>query len=292
MTRPSDERRHQPGPEVRWAESWSFEFTADDGALGGWARLTLVPHTSTAWYHGFLTGPDRQLVAVLDHEVPLPLDDLEIRATGLWATHICETPFDHWTIGLEAFGLGVDDVREIYGRQFGDRVPLGFDLEWEADAVPVPLTADGYQQACEVSGEILVGDEEIDFVGSGWRDHRWGVLSYWDRRWVHVRGRLDDGSRFSAQMVDGDLSTATGFVDGAAVDVAEVRQTMASPGVPAGARVRLGGLDLAFDAHGVTPVEVVDVEGRRALAPRALCRVVANDGRGGNAWVEMHDPCV
>lgn len=289
MTGPGDERRHDPGPELHWAESWSFDFASASGDLGGWARLTLLPNRGVAWYHAFLTGPDRQLVAVIDDAVPLPPDDLELRTTGLWATHICETPLDHWTIGLEAFGLGVDDVEEIYGRQYGDRVPLGFDLEWEA-IDPASDGVDGYRQACEVSGEILVGAEEIDFVGSGWRDHRWGVLAAWDRRSLDVRGRLDDGTRFSATVVGGDLASATASLDGEEVGVTAASQTMGAPGIPAGARVSLGGLELGLDPRGITPLEIVDVEGRTSRAPRALCRVAAGDGRAGNAWVEWNEP--
>lgn len=290
MTGPSDERRHDPGPEVRWAESWSFDFVSSDGALGGWARLSLLPHDAVAWYHGFLTGPDRQLVAVLDTEVPLPPDGLEIRTTGLWATHICETPYDHWTIGLEAFGLGLDDVDEIYGRQFGDRVPLGFDLEWESVEPAPEVAGSGYQQACAVSGEILVGSEEVDFTGHGWRDHRWGVLPTWDRRWIEARGRLDDGTWFHGCVVDGDVSSAVASIDGRPVEVVHASQTMAGPGMPAGARIRLGDLELGLDPRGITPLELTDVEGRRSRAPRALCRVASGDGRSGNAWVEWNEP--
>lgn len=285
-----DERSHRPGPEVRWAEAWTFDFVSADGTLGGWARLTFVPHARVAWYHGFLTGPDRQLVAVIDDEVPLPSDGLEIRTTGLWATHICETPFDHWTIGLEAFGLGVDDVEELYGRQYGDRVPLGFDLEWEGVGLEPEAVGDGYRQSCAVSGEILVGAEVVDFVGSGWRDHTWGVAPSWDRRWIDARGRLEDGTWFSAQVVDGDLSRAAGSIDGAAADVRAVSQEMGLHGLPVGARVRLADLELGFDPVAVTPLEVIDVERRRARAPRALCRVTVADGRSGNAWVEWNEP--
>lgn len=291
MTAPSDERRHEPGPELHWAESWSFDFHSGSGDLGGWARLTLLPNRGVAWYHAFLTGPDRQLAAVIDDAVPVPADDLELRTTGLWATHICETPLDHWTIGLEAFALGVDDVEEIYGRQFGDRVPLGFDLEWEATAAAAPRS-DGYQQACEVSGEILVGAEEIDFVGSGWRDHRWGVLDDWDRRWIDVRGRLDDGTRFSATVVDGDLASATASLDGSPVGVVSASQTMRMPGIPSGARIAVDGLEIGLDPAGVTPLEVLDVERRRTRSPRALCRVAATDGRTGSAWVEWNTPII
>ena len=285
----ADERPHEPGPELGWAEDWSFDFFAADGALGGWARLILLPNRRAAWYHAFLVGPGRQLVAVIDPEVPLPAGSLEIRTTGLWATHICETPLDHWTIGLEAFGLGVDDPEELYGRQLGERVPLGFDLEWEAEA-PAAGRGGGYGQWCRVSGEILVGSEEIDFDGHGRRSHRWGLSALWDRRWFRIHGRLDDGTVVTAGVVDGDLGSATGTVDGQAVPVSAVSQTMSGPGMPTGAGVTIGGIEVGIDPVSVTPLELTDPEARRTRGPWALCRLAASDGRTGHGWAEWNEP--
>lgn len=285
----ADERAHPPGTELRWSESWSFDLTADDGSLGGWARITLLPNAGVAWYHAYLTGPGRQLAAVIDHEVPLPTQTLEIRTTGLWADHICETPHDHWTIGLEAFALGVDDPAEIHGRQLGDRVPLGFDLEWEAEGAALG-GAEGYEQACRVSGEILVGDDQIDFDGHGWRDHQWGVRSDWDQRWVRMRGRLGDGTEFRAQVVGGDLTGARASIAGRSVAVTELSESLGAEGFPVGARLRLDGLELGVDPLAVTPLELRDVEGRRARAPRVLCRYSATDGRIGFGWAEWNQP--
>ena len=56
------------------------------------------------------------LVAVRDHEVPLPRTGLEVRADGLWGELVCETPLEHWSIGLEAFGLGYDDPADASER--------------------------------------------------------------------------------------------------------------------------------------------------------------------------------
>lgn len=287
-----DEQRHEPGSELAWCESWTFDFVADNGTIGGWARLSLLPNagrSGIAWYHAFVTGPDRQLVAVIDHAVPLPSTDLELRTTGLWATHICETPHDHWTIGLEAFGLGVDDPGEIYGRQFGDRVPLGFDLEWEADA-PSVAGAGGYGQACTVTGELLVGSAEIDLDATGWRTHRWGPLRLWDVRSLDVRGRLDDGTTFAATVVGGELATADATVDGAPATVGEASLATGDHGLPTGARVRADGLEIGLDVVGTTPLEVLDPEQRVARAPRAMCRCTTADGRSGSAWIEVVEP--
>ena len=88
-------------------------------------RLGLYPNLGVAWYWACLVGEGRPLVTVIDHEVALPkAPSLEIRADGLWADHIVETPFDHMTLGCEAFAVAVDDPAEVYGDLRGDRVPV------------------------------------------------------------------------------------------------------------------------------------------------------------------------
>src|SRR5690606_25578404 len=125
--------RHDPVDSPGWWEWWRFDFASPADGVAGWTELVLFPRTGHACYHAFVVGRRRQLVAVVDHAVPLPASTLEIRTHGLWADHICETLGVHWTLGLEAFGVGLDDPDEMYGRQLGDQVPLGFDLEWESD---------------------------------------------------------------------------------------------------------------------------------------------------------------
>ena len=46
-----------------------------------------------------------------------------------------EVPFDHMTLGCEAFALGLDDPAETYAPAGGERVPFGLDLEWDTDGV-------------------------------------------------------------------------------------------------------------------------------------------------------------
>lgn len=286
---PHDERPHEPGPELRWAESWSFDFVTDDGALGGWARLTTLPNLGRGWYHAFLVGSGRQLAAVVDLDVPLPDASLEIRTTGLWATHICETPLDHWTIGLEAFAVGLDDPAELYGRQFGDQVPLGFDVEWEAQGPAVAGGHGSYRQTCRVGGEVLVGRDEIDLDGRGERVHEWGLLTAWDHRWFRLHGWVG-GVEVHVAVTDGDLTSASGAVDGEPAVVSEVAQTMSAPGIPASGRVRVGPLVVTLEPVGITPVELLDPEGRRALAPRAMCRLTTPESGAGWGWAEWNEP--
>ena len=120
--------------------SWYFDFASDDGSLG-YVRLGLYPGKGWAWYWATVVGEGRPLVIVVDHEVAPPREgSLEVRAEGLWADHTVEVPFDHVTLGCEAFALGTDDPAEVYGAGRGDRVPFGLGLEWETagEVYPYP----------------------------------------------------------------------------------------------------------------------------------------------------------
>ncbi len=89
------------------------------------------------------------MIVVRDDELAPPKRDdlLVVRGEGLWAELLCETPGEHWSFGLEAFGVRFDDEAEAATSDRGERVAVGFDLEWE--------TPD------RVVGEILVGRAEV-----------------------------------------------------------------------------------------------------------------------------------
>ena len=98
---------------------------------------------------------------------------LEFRAEGIWAQHVCETPLEHWSIGLEAFGVSLETVEDAMGDQWGNRTGVGLDLEWERVNNPEP-TDTGFRQRCSVSGEVLIDQEVIDLNVEGWRSRSWG----------------------------------------------------------------------------------------------------------------------
>jgi hypothetical protein len=178
MLNPADEFTHAPGPvtDGTWEESWYFDFVTTDGRLAGYARLALRPAEGCAWWWSAVVGEDRPYVLVREHEVEPPKGGgLEIRASGLWAEPYCEEPFQHWSLGLEAFAVALDDPVEAYGAERGHPVPLGFDLGWEVSS-PEPVL-DGptaYHQPCAVHGEVLLGRDRLAVAGTGSRAHAWG----------------------------------------------------------------------------------------------------------------------
>ena len=297
---PGDELAHSPGDERLWGESWYFDFAAPDGSLGGYVRLGLYPNRGVAWYWACLVGEDRPLVTVIDHEVPLPRPgSLEIRHDGLWADHTIETPLDHITLGCEAFAVQVDDPSEVYGDLRGDRVPFGFDLEWETEGAPYPwIGATRYEVPCCVHGEILVGDERIEFDGTGERDHSWGVRDWWSLGWVWTAGALDDGTRFHTARirVPGLEAFAPGYVQPPGgtpqqIDRCTAEEDLGEHGFPIEGRIGCGELDLVVEPVAFSPIHLVDTGGeheRVARFPRALCRFRAADGRRGVGWTEWN----
>ncbi|MEA2971958.1 MAG: hypothetical protein QOG82_416 [Actinomycetota bacterium] len=254
MTDRADEGRHQPEPGRHWEEAYGFDFAAADGSVGGYVRLGVRPGDGVAWYWAAVVGPDRPLVLVRDHDVPLPRGrSLEVRTSGLWADHTCETPLEHWTVGLEAFGVALDDPREAFGGERGDLCALGMDLEWESAADDVrPAPGGGYEQSCTVHGEVLVGAERLEVDGTGWRTHRWGDRDWWaGERWTWAGG---------AAGVDA-VTDADGLIVGATV----------------------AGEAATLLAH--APVAIPAADGVRSRLDRALCRFDS-----GVAWVERLTP--
>ncbi len=133
---------------------WRLELAGPDGTRGS-VELELPP-TGKARYEVHLAGPELGpgVIVVRDDDVNPPRGRLlEIRADGLWAELVCETPGEHWGFGLEAFGLRYDDEEEAARSDIGERLAVGLDLEWETPNL--------------VHGELLVGRDRIPFDGTG-----------------------------------------------------------------------------------------------------------------------------
>jgi len=300
---PADERRHAPTDDLLWNESHYLDWFSADGSIGGYLRIGLYPNLGRVWYWACLVGRDRSLVTVIDHEVPLPrgAQSLELRAEGIWADHVVETPLDHMTANLEAFAVAVDDPAEVYGDLRGDRVPFGFELDWETDraAYGWPPVTPRYEIPCRVHGEVLVGDETIEVDGWGQRDHSWGVRDWWERSWCWSAGRLDDGTRWhtTGAVLPGDdwgvayelAPSSTAFEEH---DRIGHDTTTGRDGLVTSERLSFGALDLEVAPVAFSPVGLTHpVDGRVARFPRALCDVTdRSTGRTGHGWVEWNQP--
>ena len=170
---PIDDLPHRQ--ESSLVEQWKFDFWSPEHDLGGWVHFTYDQSSRKGWYVTALLGVDRQLVLVVDPKIPIPRlsQYLEFRAEGIWAQHVCETPLEHWTVGLEAFGVTLETAEDAMGNQWGKRTGVGLDLEWER-IEDTEETLTGFRQRCSVSGEVLIDEQAFDLHVDGWRSRSWG----------------------------------------------------------------------------------------------------------------------
>jgi hypothetical protein len=174
-----DEFRHTPGPHPLWTEAWYFDAVAADFSWAMYARLALCPNLAQAWWWSVIVRDDEPMLLVRDQHLDLPRG-LEVRGDGLWADLTCHDAMQRWQVNFEGFAVALDDPRDAFGHERGDRVPVEWEFDWDASAPPYAIEG-GYGQRCVVDGDI---DEPV----AGYREHTWGVLDYWSREWVVCDG--------------------------------------------------------------------------------------------------------
>jgi hypothetical protein len=207
----SDEDRHEPGADVSagsdgpwWQESWVFEAAVPDGSVGLTTALTFRPRSRRSCYWVVLVRAGAPNVHVAELDLALPVAGLRVRSPGLWADHVCEAPFEQWTVANEVHAVGLDDPDDAVGRAYGEPVPMAFDLEWYAAAPPVAMHAsgvDGYAQTGEVDGVIELPGGALRIVAPSRRRHWWGTAPWWPED--PARGPVPAGRR-APVVLDGE----------------------------------------------------------------------------------------
>jgi hypothetical protein len=169
------EDRQPPAGDPAWIEGHRVDGWADHGRLGLTWAVTAQPSEGRAGFAAAVLRPGEPAIVLVDDDIDLPARRWELRTSGLWADHVCETPLDHWSYGLEAFALVVDDPAELLGRAVGDRIPLGWELEFEAGGTAVPEGPDAYRQDGVVHGLLLIGSTTTEVELAAVRRHWWGT---------------------------------------------------------------------------------------------------------------------
>jgi hypothetical protein len=294
-----DERRHQPGAEPLWNESWYFDAVSEDGTLGVWVRIGLYPNLGVAWYTAFACGPGRPTVAVVDLQAPLPSgDSLSIETDRLRAEHACEEPLRRFRVTLGGTGESHRDASAPLRGEPGTPADVELDLVWETDGLPYAyrLTT-RYEIPCRVRGLVTIDGERFELCGSGQRDHSWGTRDWWSMDWMWSAGALDDGTRMHAVAlrIPGAPPVGAGYVQPPGgelieLDGVDASESLAPSGLIERARITVDrGLPaLEVEPLAFAPLRLIAPDGRVTHFARAICRFTAEDGRTGLGWVEWN----
>ncbi len=148
-------------------------------SVGGSGEAPLVVATQVTRHTGpggarmgfqcLVIEPRELPLVIAEVDIPAPRHGWELRTSGLWADHVCEEPGRRWSYGLEAFALAIDDGRELLERGYGQPVPLGWELDFEAsdgagDDSPGP-------QPGRVTGRLQWVGREVEIDGPALRGH-------------------------------------------------------------------------------------------------------------------------
>jgi hypothetical protein len=248
-------------------EAWGFEWGSADGN-GGFVRLALHRRMRIAWFWAYLLRPGGGPVVVRDHEVSLPRGaGLEIRAEALWAELVCETLGEHWSIGLEAFAVRLDDADDALHGEIGERIALGFDFEWETTGEPFLSELGGVareEQPGVVRGEVLLGRDRIPLDTVGRFEHSTGPADTHEQGVDSVRSAVAwEGGDWWSLRRHGDRRVGARWEGGTVqpLDVADIAIALRSvAAIPLDDRVVTRGLGRATsdDRVGVGWMESVE----------------------------------
>ena len=124
---PTDEARHDPGPEPLWNESWYADVADPGGGFGAWLRFGLYPNRSQTWFQLTVAGPDRPLVTLHDETAPLAGGDGQSLVTGTWACELsAEVPLERWRVQASGTAQAFTDPTAVYRREPASPAPSGW----------------------------------------------------------------------------------------------------------------------------------------------------------------------
>jgi hypothetical protein len=171
---PDDEAERSPGEAVNWKEAHRLDAVFPDNSSAVSLMVAKHPVQQRASFAAAYLRKGEAPIVLAEAEIERPRQRWELRASGLWADHICETPLEHWSYGLEAFALAIEEPGDLVDTGLGDRVPLGWELEFEHQYPAIWMGPDCYQQVGEAHGLILTKDGETEVAGVALRTHWWG----------------------------------------------------------------------------------------------------------------------
>lgn len=239
--RPDAEFPHAPGGDHNWNESLYFNFTDPRSRVGGYTRIGVLPNQeSDIGVMMLYAGGSRLLATHQDGRVVADGDGFKVgdlafrRLEPLWSWRL---EFSGQMIDLQdarmLMGLDTDDLQfesvEVDITFEGVAPPFNFK---NADPAAVAemvvgartrlgdlrrvsrVSSEHYEQTGRYSGTVKIGYESLRFVGSGHRDHSWGVRD-WSapRLWTWLTCQFTSEMAFNLSRVAIDsVDVFNGFI--------------------------------------------------------------------------------
>jgi hypothetical protein len=201
---PSAEFPHRQGTEKEWSESLYFNFTDPRSGIGGYTRIGVLPNQDSDIGVMMLFAGGKRLMVTSQDGRAVTADGFNV---GTLSYERVE-PLKSWRLTFAGEMGDLADSRDLTRVDPGSipRRPVEVELLWqgmapafnfknaEPAAVAEMLVSAGtklsdlrsvskvgsehYEQAGKVTGRITIDGEELEFAGSGHRDHSWGVRDW------------------------------------------------------------------------------------------------------------------
>lgn len=241
---PEDEFWHEVSSEhPLWRESYYFDFYDPETTLSG---FTSLGYRVNKGYMGSVTGLVWNDSVFLRKDYGRPTKHKKIVVEGL--KYIPETPLEKWRIRqldpMNKFELEPNAMQRNPDEFPTEKDPLydiDVDLTFVGTHEPVdyyttasqqemeivsPVYSRHYEQACEVTGQVTIGNETIEVNGPGQRDHSWGIRDWrGPDSWVWLGASFDANTAVSfIQITNQDKAVLDGYLhmDGQTTHVKDI----------------------------------------------------------------------
>jgi Phosphotransferase enzyme family len=294
----ADEERHEAGPEPLWNESYYLDCVSADGATGVYVRLGRLPHQGRTHASVAVAARGGPSVVLVDPDAPLPTTrpgGQRVEAAGFSVELAWPEPLASFQVSAAGTGVAHDDPAAHLRGEPGRPVRVALELTWHTDGVPYQWRAmTRYEIPCRVTGSLTVDGVTVRIDGVGQRDHSWGERDWWQLDWCWSALHLDDGTRWHSVSVPVAPGAGAGYRqrDGVITELTSV-ESVTTPTADhlfgtTTVRAEPGGYELRVTPVAFGPLRMDADDGRRSYFPRALCEVVAADGRTGVGWLEWN----
>ena len=136
-------------------------------------QVTLVAAERRASYAAAVRVDPDYVVVLVAADLPMPKRGLELRGPGIWADHNVEEPLDRWSLGLEAFGVGVttgpEDL-EVLLAASGSPDLRGIAPPWGGTSSGPPPG-------------LRTPTPRATAWSAGWRGSCWPATAWWSWTW-------------------------------------------------------------------------------------------------------------